>query len=138
MWFLLIMIISFQLKSFQSYEMLPDSLLNRTQLCQINCTQNQTLSDKFQRISQCSIGQFRICEAYLGIDYYNQRVSYSFTTADAMDNSSVIRADLMNDYLAYFETEITAIRFRQLRMKFSKINPYRLNIRYCKFNVHFI
>jgi hypothetical protein len=118
--------------------MLPESLVNRTQLCQINCTRNQTISDKFEKIPQCIIGQFRICEAYLGIDYNSKLVSYSFTTADAMDNSSVIRADLMNDYLTYFDTDITAIRFRQLKMKFSKLNPYRLNINYCKFIIDFI
>lgn len=133
MWFLLISIVSFELKSIQPYEMLPDSLLNRKQLCQINCTRNQTMSDKFQRIFQCSIGQYRICEAYLTIDYHTQLVSYSFTTSDAMDNSSVIRTELIDDYLKYFETDITAIRFRQLKMKFSKLNSYRLNIQYCKF-----
>ncbi len=112
--------------------MLPDSLLNRTQLCQINCTRNQTMSDNFQKIPECIKGQFKICEAYLGIDFSSKRVSYSFTTADSSENSSVLRADLVNDYLSYLQTDITAIRFRQLKMKFSKINPHRLNINYCK------
>jgi hypothetical protein len=134
---LLFFICTFNLNSIQSYEMLPDSLLNRTQMCQINCTQNQTIFDKFQNISQCVKGQFRICEAYLGIDFNTQLVSYSFTTADTMEidneNSSSIREDLVDDYLSYIKTDITAIRFRQLEMKFSKENPYRININYCKF-----
>jgi hypothetical protein len=115
--------------------MLPDTLINRTQSCQINCTKNQTLSDNFQKISECTIGQFKICEAYLGIDFTNKLVSYSFTTADGNENenSSILRADLIENYLSYIKTDITAIRFRQLKMKFSKINPHRLNINYCKF-----
>jgi len=112
--------------------MLPNSLLNRTQLCQINCTRNQTISDNFQKISQCIKGQFKICEAYLGIDFHNQLVSYSFTTADGNENSSLLRIDLVENFLSYIETDITAIRFRQLKMKFSKLNPHRLSINYCK------
>ena len=124
-------------KTIYSYEMLPNSLLNRTQMCQINCTKNQTISDKFKRISECIKGQFKICEAYLSIDFNTQLVSYSFTTADSMEidneNSSIIRTDLVDDYLSYIKTDITAIRFRQLKMKFSRTNPHRLNINYCKF-----
>ena len=55
-----------------------------------------------------------------------------------MDNSSIIRKDLIQDYLSYLETDITAIRYRQLIMKFSKINPYKLNINYCKFRVFYL
>jgi hypothetical protein len=115
--------------------MLPNSLLNRTQLCQINCTRNHTISDKFQKIPQCIKGHFKICEAYLSIDFHNQFVSYSFTTTDDIENenSSILRADLVDDYLSYIKTDITAIRFRELKMKFSKINPHRLNINYCMF-----
>ena len=47
------------LKNIYAYEMLPNSLLNRTQYCQINCTRNQTISDKFQNISHCIIGQYK-------------------------------------------------------------------------------
>ncbi len=130
---MLLLLLLFILKSLQSYEILPDSLLNRTQLCQINCTRNQTMSDKFQKIPQCTIGQFQICEAYLSIDFNNQLISYSFTTADAIENSSSIRTDLVNDYLSYIKTDITAIRFRQLKMQFSKSNSHQLNINYCKF-----
>ncbi|CAF3425261.1 unnamed protein product [Rotaria sp. Silwood1] len=114
--------------------MLPDSLVNRTQICQINCTQNQTMLDNFKKISGCVKGHFKICEAYLSMDFNTQLVSYSFTTADAIDivneNSSLIRADLVMNYLSYIKTDITAIRFRQLTMKFSKTNPHRLNINY--------
>lgn len=118
----------------QSYEILPDSLINRTQSCQINCTRNQSLLDNFQKISECSLGDFKICEAYLDIDFNSKLVSYSFTTADGIENenSTVLRADLVENYLSYFKTDITAIRFRQLKMKFSKTNPHRLNINYCK------
>jgi len=93
------------------------------------------MSDKFQKISECTTGQFRICEAYLGIDFTRKLVSYSFTTADGNENenSSVLRADLVENYLPYINTDITAIRFRQLKMKFSKMNPHRLNVNYCKF-----
>ncbi|CAF1093430.1 unnamed protein product [Rotaria sordida] len=116
------------------YEMLPDSLLNRTQICQINCTQNQTMLDNFKKISGCIKDHFKICEGYLSMDFNTQLVSYSLTTADAIDivneNSSLIRADLVTNYLSYIKTNITAIRFRQLKMKFSKTNPHRLNINY--------
>jgi hypothetical protein len=134
---LLFFVFAINPKTIHSYEMLPTSLLNRTQMCQINCTKNQTISDKFKRIPECIKGQFKICEAYLGIDFNTQLVSYSFTTADSMEidneNSSIIRTDLVDDYLSYIKTDITAIRFRQLKMKFSKTNPHRLNINYCKF-----
>ncbi|UJR23249.1 hypothetical protein I4U23_026269 [Adineta vaga] len=127
--YILSFLVSFQWKSNQSYEMLPDSLLNRKQICQFHCTRNQTMSDNFQSISHCQKGHFKICEGYLGIDFHTKLVSYSFTIADG-NNSSTIRTDLTKDYLSYIETDITAIRFRQLIMKFSKKNPYRLNIHY--------
>lgn len=101
--------------------------------CQINCTRNQTFADKFAKIPQCTVDSVRICEGYLGIDFNEGLVSYSFTRADAVDNASLIRADLMEKYRSYIDTNITAIRFRQLVMKFSQNNPYRLNVNYCKF-----
>ena len=132
MLFLLTIFLS-RLESSQTYEILPSSLLNRTQSCQINCTRNQTLAEKFGKIPQCTLVSVRICEGYLGIDFSNELVSYSLTRADAAENSSLIREDLMKDYRSYIDTDITAIRFRQLKMKFSKLNPHRLNLNYCKF-----
>lgn len=130
---MLLLIFLALLESSRTYEILPSSLLNRTQSCQINCTRNQTLIEKFGKIQQCSIVSVRICEGYLGIDFNRGLVSYSLTRTDTPENSSLIRADLINDFRSYIETDITAIRFRQLKMKFSKLNPHRLNINYCKF-----
>ncbi|CAF2108175.1 unnamed protein product [Rotaria magnacalcarata] len=114
--------------------MLPDSLLNRTQLCQINCTQNQTMFDSFKEASGCIKSHFKICFAYLTMDFSTHLVSYSFTTADGKDhvneNASLIRPDLVTNYFSYIKTEITAIRFRQLKMKLSKTNPHQLTINY--------
>ncbi|CAF1251053.1 unnamed protein product [Adineta steineri] len=88
------------------------------------------MSDIFQISPDCKQDHFKICEARLTMDFNTKFVSYSLTTADADDNSSLIRADLVEDYLSYFNTDITAIRFRQLKMKFSKTNPHELNINY--------
>lgn len=117
----------------ESYEILPNALLNHQQSCQINCTRTQTFAENFQKIVQCSVVTVRICEGYLGIDFNEGLVSYSLTRTDAADNSSLIRADLMEEYRSYIDTNITAIRFRQLIMKFSPINPHRLNMNYCEF-----
>jgi hypothetical protein len=92
------------------------------------------MSDDFQRIAECTEGQFKICEAYLGIDFNTRLVSYSFTTTDKIENNTNNSSLIQADYLPYIETNITAIRFRQLTMKFSKANPHRFNINYCKFS----
>lgn len=119
-----------------AYEILPDSFLNQTRLCKINCKRNQSLSDRSMNIDGCVEGNFQICEAFLTIDFSSRFVSYGFDTADNLDenttNSSLLRADLATKYVSYLRTNITAIRYRHLTMKFSDENPYRLNIKYCK------
>lgn len=136
MLFLLYSIFLFPVKYIYCYDILPNSLINRTQLCQMNCTQNQTMSEKFQKPSDCIQDHFKICEGFLSMDFNTQLVSYSLATADGTDmtneNTSLIRADLAANYLPYIKTDITAVRFRQLKMKFSRTNPHQLNINYCK------
>ena len=91
---LLFAIFTSVLESFQSY----NALLNRKQSCQINCTRNQTFADKFAKIPQCTVVSVSICEGYLGIDFNEGFVAYSFTRVDSVDNASLIRADLMEEY----------------------------------------
>lgn len=134
-WFLLLPL-CLDLSHVRTYDILPESFINQTRLCQINCTQHQTLSDRFTTIDGCAEGHFQICEGYLKIDFSSRSVSYGFDTADNLDqdtaNTSALRADLGTKYMPYLRTNITAIRYRYLTMKFNEKNPHQLNIKYCK------